>query len=282
MWRLPGQRHQSRLGRELFRASSPAAPSLRRKCPVSATSSPRALFSVFALLHLTHPLPPALVPRAARRYRARLHSVSLHSNTGTNIYYSFERGLTHFLVFSAEAYLYARNAAFLANQLAFMKADLSGVDRTRTPWVVALVHKDYSMEGEAFAAFAPLLNAGGVDVLFCGHVHYYMRNAPFDSVAGKADSGSVSADTHTYTEPKFMVSIVSGSSGDHEDDHKCPTTLASPQLTCSQNYGYGFFEAVNATTATWFYKTVRADGPGPQTFNDTLTIVQHNHRLSTL
>jgi hypothetical protein len=215
-------------------------------------------------------------------YRARMHSVALHSNSGNNIYYSFERGLTHFLVFSAEAYLYARNAAFLANQLAFMKADLAGVDRARTPWVVALVHKDYSMEGEAFAAFAPLLNAGGVDLLFCGHIHFYMRNAPYDSVAGKADSASVSADTHTYTEPKFMVSIVSGSSRDHEDDHKCPPTLASPSLQCSQNYGYGFFEAVNATTATWFYKTVRADGPGPQTFNDSLVIVQHNHRASTL
>ena len=103
-------------------------------------------------------------------YRARMHSVAMHSNSGNNIFYSFERGLVHFLVFSAEAYLYARNAAFLANQLAFMKADLAGVDRARTPWVVALVHKDFTMEGEAFAAFTPILNAGGVDLLFCGHV----------------------------------------------------------------------------------------------------------------
>ena len=74
-----------------------------------------------------------------------MHSVALYSNSGNNIYYSFERGLTHFLVFSAEAYIYARNASFLANQLAFMKADLAGVDRARTPWVVALVHKDWTM-----------------------------------------------------------------------------------------------------------------------------------------
>jgi hypothetical protein len=39
-------------------------------------------------------------------------------------------------VFTAEAYLYARDEAFLANQLAFMKADLEAVDRTVTPWVV--------------------------------------------------------------------------------------------------------------------------------------------------
>ena len=116
---------------------------------------------------------PALPLSAANftQYRARMHAVSLNSNTGNNIYYSFNRGLTHFLVFSAEAYLYARDEAFLANQLAFMKADLAAVDRAVTPWVVGLVHKDWSMEPEAFADFSPVLEAGGVDVLFCGHVH---------------------------------------------------------------------------------------------------------------
>ena len=108
-------------------------------------------------------------------YTARMHSVALNSNTGSAIFYSFERGLTHFIVFSAEAYIYARSEVFLANQLAFMRADLAGVDRAKTPWVVALVHKDWSMEAEAFKAFAPILNAGGVDLLFCGHVHYYNR-----------------------------------------------------------------------------------------------------------
>ena len=105
------------------------------------------------------------------QYKARFHSVSLHSNTGNNRFYSFNKGLTHFLVFSAEAYLYARDEAFLANQLAFMKADLAAVDRAATPWVVALVHKDFTMEAEAFAAFSPVLQGGNVDVLFCGHVH---------------------------------------------------------------------------------------------------------------
>ena len=74
--------------------------------------------------------------------------VSLNSNTGNNRFYSFDDGLTHFLVFSAEAYVYARDAAFLANQLAFMKADLAAVNRSATPWVVALVHKDWTMGAE--------------------------------------------------------------------------------------------------------------------------------------
>jgi hypothetical protein len=109
-------------------------------------------------------------------YKARFRATSLlgagkTSGTGTARYYSFNQGLTHFLVFTAEAYLYARDAGFLANQLAFMKADLAAVDRAATPWVVALVHKDWTMEGEAYAAFSPVLQDAKVDVLFCGHVH---------------------------------------------------------------------------------------------------------------
>jgi len=111
-------------------------------------------------------------------YKARFHSVALNSNTGNNRYYSFNKGLTHFIVFTAEAYLYARDEAFLANQLAFMKADLEAVDRTVTPWVVGLVHKDWTMEAEAFKAFSPILQGGNVDVLFVGHVHYYNRYMP--------------------------------------------------------------------------------------------------------
>ena len=65
--------------------------------------------------------------------------MSVNSNSGNNRYYSFERGLTHFLVFTAESYVYAVNADFNRNQVAFMKADLASVDRKRTPWVVALV-----------------------------------------------------------------------------------------------------------------------------------------------
>jgi hypothetical protein len=88
--------------------------------------------------------------------------------------------------------------------VAFMKADLAAVDRKRTPWVVALVHKDWtmqvgtgwhplalslaisshhsalapplpSMQANAYADFNNVLESGGVDLLFCGHVHYYNR-----------------------------------------------------------------------------------------------------------
>jgi len=224
----------------------------------------------------------ASLPQSAgnfTQYRARMHSVSLFSNTGNNIFYSINQGLTHFIIFSAEAYLYARSPDFIANQLAFMKADLAAVDRKATPWVVALVHKDWTMEAEAFADFYPIIEAGGVDVLFCGHVHYYSRFAPYNAPSGQIDSASVSGpiNNQVYTNPKYLVNIITGASGDREKDSKCPKgTPVPPELTCTQNYGYGFFTAVNATTATWTFKTVEQDGPsGP--YSDALTIVQNNH-----
>jgi len=54
------------------------------------------------------------------------------------------------------------------------------------------------------------------------------------------------------------------------------TTTAHPSTPRSRR-SYGFFTAVNASHATWSFKTVKADGPGPANFSDSLTIVQHNH-----
>ena len=114
-------------------------------------------------------------------YRARFASVEAgagkRSGSGSNIFYSFDLGLTHFISFSAEAYAYRSGAELLANQLAFMSADLAAVDRKVTPWVVALVHKDWNMEGEAYANFYPILDAGKVDALFCGHIQCVRRLA---------------------------------------------------------------------------------------------------------
>ena len=158
-----------------------------------------------------------------------------NAGTGTARYYSFNQGLTHFLVFTAEAYLYSRDESFLAAQLAFMKGDLASVDRKATPWVVGLVHKDWTMELEAFSAFSPVLQEGKVDVLFVGHVHHYDRYMPFNPMTNDVDTACVSSDGSTYTNAKYMTTIVTGASGDREDDNAY--TKVSPSYTGSENYG---------------------------------------------
>ena len=70
-------------------------------------------------------------------YQARHPGVAAHSNTNTSMFYSFESGLVHYLVFNSETYVEGGIAAMLA----FMQKDLAGVDRAKTPWVVAYSHK---------------------------------------------------------------------------------------------------------------------------------------------
>ena len=74
---------------------------------------------------------------------------------------------------------------------------------------------------------------------------------PYDAATGDIDTASISADGSTYTQPKYMVTIVTGASGDIEHDDAY--TKQSPSFTGTENYGYGFFTALNATTATWTF-----------------------------
>ena len=89
-----------------------------------------------------------------------MHSLALgagaRSGTNSERYYSFSQGLVHFVVFSAEAYTYKSGAEFIANQLAFLKADLAAVNRKQTPWVVALVHKDWCVALQRVDSISPM------------------------------------------------------------------------------------------------------------------------------
>ena len=58
---------------------------------------------------------------------------------------------------------------------------------------------------------------------------------PYDAVTGDVDSGSISADGSTYSNPKYMTTIVSGGAGNHEDESVY--VKKSPSYTGIENYG---------------------------------------------
>jgi hypothetical protein len=244
----------------------------------------------------THPMMPAegnheactdcpavpVVPYSANNfshYTARMWSVASvgaakTSGTGTPRYYSFNQGLGHFLVYTAEAYAYDSGADFIANQLAFMKADLAAVDRSVTPWVVGLAHKTFAMEPEAYADFNAVLEGGKVDLVFAGHVHYYNRGLSYSNATGSIDTACASADRSVYTDCAHPITIVTGAPGDREDTSKYEPGKDAWSATGSSNYGYGFLTLTDATHAHWSWKTVSAAGTGPANFTDSLTIVK--------
>ena len=85
------------------------------------------------------------------------------------------------------------------------------------------------MESEAYADFTPVLTKGKVDIVFTGHWHYYNRYKPFNNMTGDVDEACISADGATYTNPKYITYIISGASGDKEDDS--PYVVDHPSYT---------------------------------------------------
>lgn len=82
----------------------------------------------------------------------------------------------------------------------------------------------------------------------------------------------------TYTNPKYLVNIVVGSSGDKEGETPCLVDILPPSVRCSTDYGYGLYTAHNATHASWSFATTATDWPWTTTnFTDSLTIIQNNH-----
>jgi UDP-2,3-diacylglucosamine pyrophosphatase LpxH len=107
-----------------------------------------------------------------------------HEGTGSaNIcYWGREVGVVHIIALCAYAGFESGSLQYIWLQ----KYLASKIDRTRTPWVVAMMHSPlynsntgHWMEGELMRrAVEPLLYRYGVDVVLCGHVHSYERTYP--------------------------------------------------------------------------------------------------------
>ena len=131
---------------------------------------------------------------------------------------------------------------------------------------------------------------------------------PYDAVTKETDAASVSGPTNNqvYTNPKFLVNIVTGASGDKEGETPCVVNVLPPSVTCDVDYGCeyqngaqpfmrpwrctrlryvmrlhpptpttptdGIWTAIDANTATWSFKSVKQDFFGPANYTDNLTI----------
>ena len=50
-------------------------------------------------------------------------------------------------------------------------------------------------------------------------MHHYVRYVPFDAATNATDAASVSADGATYTDARFMTTIVTGAAGNKEGNN---------------------------------------------------------------
>ncbi|XP_077253945.1 purple acid phosphatase 18-like [Tasmannia lanceolata] len=173
-------------------------------------------------------------------YNARWKMPFEESGSGSNLYYSFEVAGVHIVMLGS----YADYDKY-SDQYSWLKADLSKVDRQRTPWLLVLFHVPWYNSNKAhhgegnymMAAMEPLLYAAGVDIVLAGHVHAYERSRRINN--GKLD-------------PCGPVHITIGDGGNREG---LAQRYIQPKPDWSvfreASFGHGELKIVNSTHAFW-------------------------------
>lgn len=181
-------------------------------------------------------------------------------------WYSFDYGLVHFVNFNTETDLgkygpgpdsvggseNMDSGEFGADgeQLAWLKQDLKNVDRSKTPWVIAMGHRPWYVAAkkknrclECQAAFEKTFNKYGVDLVLMGHRHLYNRIHPID------DKGNI--DPNGLNNPSAPWYIVNGAAG-HYDGLDTAKKTDEPWLAYWQDtqYGWSKFTVHNASHLT--------------------------------
>eukprot|EP01018_Ginkgo_biloba_P012855 Gb_31163 [translate_table: standard] len=183
---------------------------------------------------------PILVTQPFTAYNARWRMPFEESGSSSNLYYSFDVAGVHIIMLGS--YIdYEKNS----DQYEWLQADLSRVNRSRTPWLMVMFHVPWyntnaAHQGEGddmMAAMEPLLYAAKVDVAFAGHVHAYER---FTRVYNKNE------------DPCGVLHITIGDGGNREG---LASDFLNPQpqwsLFREASFGHGELVIYNATHAHW-------------------------------
>nr|KYP42557.1 Purple acid phosphatase 22 [Cajanus cajan] len=183
---------------------------------------------------------PIIHPQGFKAYNARWPMPYKQSGSTSNLYYSFEVASTHVIMLASYTDFDAHS-----NQYTWLQSDLAKVDRTRTPWVIALLHAPWYNTNEAHQgegedmrqAMEGLLYEARVDLVFAGHVHAYERfTRIYDN---KAD-------------PCGPLYVTIGDGGNREGlaltFKKPPSPLS---LYREPSFGHGRLRIVNETHAYW-------------------------------
>lgn len=164
------------------------------------------------------------------------------------LWYSFDAGSVHFLMFSSE-----HDFTPGSRQHDFLVADLSKVDRARTPWVVAGMHRpmydsagDWDTEAGEIGALEALFVASAVDLVISGHEHYWLRTTSVRNYTVDA----------TGAAPVYLTAGTGGATYHNET-----VRPAGKAWTASLRHEWGF-SVVEAVNRTAMRVTFRANADG--------------------
>lgn len=102
-------------------------------------------------------------------------------------WYSFDYANAHFVVLND----YPADRGLSEHQAGWLRDDLSGIDRTKTPWIFVAHHEAMYSCGTHHGSnralrgrWQPVLDEQGVDLVFEGHEHLYQRSKPLRGLVG--------------------------------------------------------------------------------------------------
>ncbi|KAL6988396.1 Purple acid phosphatase 22 [Sarracenia purpurea var. burkii] len=186
---------------------------------------------------------PIIYPHGFKAFNSRWLMPYQDSSSNSNLYYSFGVAGTHVVMLGSYAEFDSGS-----DQYKWLVADLAGVDRAATPWVVVLLHAPWynsnsahKGEGEKMRkAMEEVLYKAQVDVVFAGHVHAYERfTRVYDN---KAD-------------PCGPVYMTIGDGGNREGlALKFEEPSPSISLYREASFGHGRLRILNNTHAHWSWQ----------------------------
>ncbi|KAJ4155504.1 hypothetical protein LMH87_000744 [Akanthomyces muscarius] len=265
-------------------------------------------------------------PPSQRNYTAYQHRFRMpggESGGVSNFWYSFDYGLAHFISFNGETdYPNSPEASFARDvkgsgkapkanetyitdsgpfgavngditkkesyeQYKWLQEDLAKVDRTKTPWVIAMSHRPmYSSQVSAYQenmrnAFEDLFLKYGVDAYLSGHIHWYERTFPLGRNGTIDKAAIVNNNTFYANEGKSITHIINGMAGNIESHSELAKAKKPLDITCifdQTHYGFSKLTVVNETVLTWSF-VKGGDGSS----GDDLTLIRKpaSHSLTS-
>ena len=185
-------------------------------------------------------------------YRERFHMPHMQSGSSSNMFYSFDYGLVHFVNIDTESTFpgapEAKGSGPFGDQAAWLKADLqkATANRAKVPWILVGGHRPFwATDGYIKAQmdfFFPIFDQFDIDAVFVGHIHYYERMYALTSNATICSKD--------YQQPTCPVYIVTGAAGNIEGLSR--TTRTEPYTAkLLSDYGIGVLHVNGASQLTW-------------------------------
>lgn len=172
-------------------------------------------------------------------------------------WYSFDYGMAHVVMIDTEtdfddapdqpggsANLDQGPFGAMGQQLQFLEADLSSVDRTVTPWLIVAGHRPWYSNGNSAGcvpcqtAFEGLFYKYGVDLGAFGHVHNLQRFVPMYN--GTVDPAGMN-------NPKAPMYTIIGGPGNIEGHSDITPTTTGNAFAYNTNFGFGSLTFHNKT-----------------------------------